>query len=62
MIAGVGVLVLLIPVNGYVANQAKKLQVKQMKFKDKRVKMMNEILNGMKVRTSLKVYLLCGMS
>ena len=49
MLAGLAVLVVLIPVNGWVANQVKKLQVQQMEYKDKRVKMMNEILNGMKV-------------
>nr|QST14986.1 ABCC1-2 protein [Diaphanosoma celebensis] len=51
--AGLGVMILLIPVNGFMANATKKLQVKQMKNKDKRVKMMNEILSGIKV---LKLY------
>ncbi|KAF2361957.1 ABC transporter-like [Trinorchestia longiramus] len=53
VLAGLAVLLLLIPINGVIANMVKKLQIKQMKFKDKRVKMMNEILNGMKV---LKLY------
>lgn len=47
--AGLGVMILLIPVNGVLANATKKLQIKQMKYKDKRVKMMNEILSGIKV-------------
>lgn len=49
MFAGLGVMILLIPINGVLANTTKKLQLKQMKYKDKRVKMMNEILSGMKV-------------
>ena len=43
-------MILLIPINGVLANATKKLQIKQMKYKDKRVKMMNEILSGMKVK------------
>lgn len=46
--AGLGVMILLIPINGVLANATKKLQIKQMKNKDRRVKMMNEILSGMK--------------
>ena len=37
------------------ANATKKLQVKQMKNKDKRVKMMNEILSGIKVYWSERI-------
>uniref|UniRef100_A0A0P4ZLR4 ABC-type glutathione-S-conjugate transporter n=1 Tax=Daphnia magna TaxID=35525 RepID=A0A0P4ZLR4_9CRUS len=51
--AGLGVMILLIPVNGVLANATKKLQIQQMKYKDKRVKMMSEILSGIKV---LKLY------
>lgn len=47
--AGLAVMILLIPVNGVLANMTKKLQIKQMKNKDRRVKMMNEILSGIKV-------------
>lgn len=43
-------MILLIPLNAIVANATKKLQIKEMKNKDKRVKMMNEILSGIKVR------------
>lgn len=53
VLAGLAVMIVLIPVNGVVANKAKNLQIKQMKNKDERVKLMNEILNGMKV---LKLY------
>uniref|UniRef100_A0A069DZT4 ABC-type glutathione-S-conjugate transporter n=1 Tax=Panstrongylus megistus TaxID=65343 RepID=A0A069DZT4_9HEMI len=53
VMAGLAVMIILIPVNGFIANQIKKLQIKQMKNKDERVKMMNEILSGIKV---LKLY------
>ncbi|KAG5674807.1 hypothetical protein PVAND_004755 [Polypedilum vanderplanki] len=53
VLAGLAVMIVLIPVNGVIANKAKNLQIKQMKNKDERVKMMNEILNGIKV---LKLY------
>ncbi|KAJ8896861.1 hypothetical protein PR048_002207 [Dryococelus australis] len=46
-------MIILIPVNGYIANKAKILQIRQMKNKDERVKLMNEILSGIKV---LKLY------
>lgn len=36
-----------------ISNKLKNLQILQMKYKDERVKLMNEILNGMKV---LKLY------
>ena len=48
--AGLAVMIILIPVNGFIANKVKTLQIKQMKNKDERVKMMNEILSGIKVR------------
>ena len=47
--AGVGVMIVLVPINAKMADVTKKLQVEQMKSKDKRVKMMNEILSGIKV-------------
>jgi len=49
VLAGLGVMILLIPINGVIASKAKKLQMKQMKSKDQRVKLMNEILSGIKV-------------
>ncbi|XP_068732556.1 multidrug resistance-associated protein 1-like [Montipora capricornis] len=53
VLAGVGVLVLLIPLNMVVSRIARKLQVKQMEAKDKRIKLINEIFSGIKV---LKLY------
>lgn len=46
-------MIILIPVNGFIANKIKDLQIRQMKNKDERVKLMNEVLNGIKV---LKLY------
>lgn len=51
--AGFFVMILLIPLNGVIAGMSGKLQQKQMKEKDQRVKMMNEILQGIKI---LKLY------
>lgn len=53
VLAGLAVMIILIPVNGFIANKVKTLQIKQMKNKDERVKLMNEILSGIKV---LKLY------
>lgn len=51
--AGLAVMLLLIPVNGVLAKYQRSLTQTQMKFKDSRIKQMNEVLNGMKV---LKLY------
>ncbi|CAK8684757.1 unnamed protein product [Clavelina lepadiformis] len=51
--AGFGVMILLFPINGIIASKAHKYQVEQMKLKDERIKIMNEVLNGIKV---LKMY------
>ncbi|XP_057325981.1 multidrug resistance-associated protein 1 isoform X3 [Microplitis mediator] len=51
--AGLAVMIVLIPINAFIANKVKTLQIKQMKSKDERVKLMNEVLNGIKV---LKLY------
>jgi len=53
VIAGLVVMIVLIPVNGFSAAITRKLQVKMMKQKDIRVKKMNELLSGMKI---LKLY------
>ncbi|XP_029825767.2 multidrug resistance-associated protein 1 [Ixodes scapularis] len=53
VLSGVGVMVLMVPINGFLAAYSKKLQTRQMKHKDERIKLMNEILGGMKV---LKLY------
>uniref|UniRef100_A0A673UDD6 Multidrug resistance-associated protein 1 n=1 Tax=Suricata suricatta TaxID=37032 RepID=A0A673UDD6_SURSU len=49
VLAGVGVMVLLIPTNGILAAKSRAVQVKNMKNKDKRLKNMNEILSGIKI-------------
>jgi ATP-binding cassette subfamily C (CFTR/MRP) protein 1 len=43
VLAGLAVMIILIPVNGVIANRMKTLQIKQMKYKDERVKLMNEV-------------------
>lgn len=53
MFAGVGAMVLMIPLNGLIARMMKNLQIKQMKNKDQRTRLMTEILNNMK---SIKLY------
>ncbi|CAG5122310.1 unnamed protein product, partial [Candidula unifasciata] len=52
-LAGIAVMVLLIPINAVIAHKSRKYQTIQMKLKDSRIKLMNEILNGIKV---LKLY------
>lgn len=53
MFAGVGVMVLMIPVNGLIARFMKTLQREQMSNKDARTRLMTEILNNIK---SIKLY------
>ncbi|XP_075417735.1 ATP-binding cassette sub-family C member 3 isoform X1 [Tenrec ecaudatus] len=53
ILAGVALMVLLIPLNGAVAMKMRAIQVEQMKLKDARIKLMNEVLGGIKV---LKLY------
>lgn len=53
MLAGVGIMVLMIPINGFIAKISKSLQKKQMKNKDARTRLVTEILNNMK---SIKLY------
>ncbi|XP_040290615.1 canalicular multispecific organic anion transporter 1-like [Bufo bufo] len=53
VMAGLGVMILLIPINAVLATKSKTFQMKNMKNKDKRLKIMNEILNGIKI---LKLY------
>ncbi|KAM4729299.1 LOW QUALITY PROTEIN: ATP-binding cassette sub-family C member 2-like [Anableps anableps] len=48
-LAGMAVMVLMVPVNGLLANKAKKMQTENMKSKDKRLKIMNEVLSGIKI-------------
>ncbi|XP_075420665.1 multidrug resistance-associated protein 1 isoform X1 [Tenrec ecaudatus] len=53
VLAGVAVMVLMVPLNAVMAMKTKTYQVAHMKSKDNRIKLMNEILNGIKV---LKLY------
>ena len=46
-------MILAIPLNGVAAGFSRRYQLAQMKSKDERVKLMNEILSGVKV---LKLY------
>ena len=48
--AGFVVMLLLIPVNAVFATISRRFQVKQMIKKDARIKIVNEVLNGMKVQ------------
>jgi ABC-type bacteriocin/lantibiotic exporter with double-glycine peptidase domain len=52
-IAGMILMIILLPFNGYITTKMRNIQILMMKEKDKRVKLMNEILNGIKV---LKFY------
>uniref|UniRef100_A0A8D3C1D5 Canalicular multispecific organic anion transporter 1 n=1 Tax=Scophthalmus maximus TaxID=52904 RepID=A0A8D3C1D5_SCOMX len=52
-LAGLAAMVILVPLNALLATKARSLGVKNMKFKDQRLKIMNEILNGIKI---LKLY------
>ena len=52
-LAGLLFMGILIPFNGYMANKVRKYNLIMMKIKDQRVKLMSEILNGIKV---LKLY------
>ncbi|XP_056010332.1 multidrug resistance-associated protein 1-like isoform X2 [Ostrea edulis] len=53
VLTGLALMVLLIPVNALISMKQRKLQIDLMKLKDKRLKLMSEVLNGMKV---LKLY------
>ncbi|XP_062954765.1 multidrug resistance-associated protein 1 isoform X2 [Cynocephalus volans] len=53
VLAGLAVMILMVPINAVMAMKTKTYQVAHMKSKDNRIKLMNEILNGIKV---LKLY------
>ena len=53
MMAGIGVMLVMIPVNGLIARMMKRLQKQQMKYKDTRSRLIAEIVNNMK---SIKLY------
>ena len=52
-LGGISIMIIFIPLNGFITNKIKGTFVSLMKAKDKRVKLINEILNGIKV---LKLY------
>ncbi|XP_058043060.1 ATP-binding cassette sub-family C member 2 isoform X2 [Ahaetulla prasina] len=49
VLAGIGVMVILIPLNAVLVTKSRNIQMKNMKHKDERMKIMNEILNGIKI-------------
>uniref|UniRef100_A0A6Q2YDD5 ABC-type glutathione-S-conjugate transporter n=1 Tax=Esox lucius TaxID=8010 RepID=A0A6Q2YDD5_ESOLU len=51
-LAGIATVILIFPLNGFIAKMRSKLQV-QMRYTDSRIKLMNEILSGIKI---LKFY------
>lgn len=53
MLVGVGVMVLSFPINAGIARLQTRMQKQQMKNKDSRTRLMNEILNNIK---SIKLY------
>ena len=48
-LTGLVTMIVLVPLNGIIATRLRALTIKQMKTKDERLKMMNEILGGIKV-------------
>ncbi|TRY93238.1 hypothetical protein DNTS_014375 [Danionella cerebrum] len=52
-LAGIATVILIFPLNGLIAKMRSKLQEVQMKYMDGRIKLMNEILSGIKI---LKFY------
>ncbi len=52
-LAGLATMVTFIPINAWLSNKSKVLQAQKLKFQDSRIKLLNEILNGIKV---LKLY------
>jgi hypothetical protein len=48
-LAGLVTMILFIPFNAFLSNKAKVLQAEKLKFQDSRIKLINEILNGIKV-------------
>lgn len=52
-LAGIGTLIAVIPVNSFYTNRMKRIHALLMKQKDKRAKLTDEILNGMKI---IKLY------
>ena len=53
LLALAGVIFISLPITGIISSFSRKLQLQQMKNKDKRIKLLNEVLNGIKV---IKMY------
>jgi ABC-type multidrug transport system fused ATPase/permease subunit len=52
-LAGLGLMIFLIPINGYITGKIRFITSRLMTHKDQRIKLINEMLNGIKV---LKLY------
>uniref|UniRef100_A0A0L8GHH2 ABC-type glutathione-S-conjugate transporter n=1 Tax=Octopus bimaculoides TaxID=37653 RepID=A0A0L8GHH2_OCTBM len=52
-LAGLAVMLLLIPINVFTTSKSRKYQIRQMLLKDSRLRLMNEVLSGIKI---LKLY------
>lgn len=61
VLAGVGLLVILVPVNGYLAFHQQNLQKQNLQWKDRRVKLIHEILSGIKVLPLCLLAYLCNI-
>ncbi len=48
-LAGFLTMAVFVPLNSYITNKSKQLQIKKLKVQDSRIKTINEILNGIKV-------------
>lgn len=56
-LAGLGLMIAILPLNTFLMNKMRFLMLRQMKLKDERLKMSTEILNGIKVRIHSVSYL-----
>jgi len=52
-LVGLASMIIFLPFNGVFAKKSKKLRKEKAKFQDSRIKMMNELLNGIKVSLAL---------
>jgi ABC-type multidrug transport system fused ATPase/permease subunit len=49
-LAGITSMVLFIPLNAYLTKLSRKIELKQFKLQDSRIKMLNEVFSGIRVR------------
>lgn len=49
VLAGLLLMILIVPINIFMVQKTRQLRIKQMKFKDDRIKVINEVLSGVKV-------------